>query len=112
MRHRMQVRAVAALALVCMVFGAVQALGSAASADQGNGAGSAHHTLVPPEPGHVDPAPPGVDVKHKLRTDELLAKARARAERRDAVTNHSSDGAKIRGRLGHSRVSINRLRER
>src|SRR4051812_50198541 len=88
----MQLRAVAAVSLVALMFGAVQALGSTASADQGTG-GSVHHTLVPPDPGHVDPAPPGVDVKHKLRIDELLAKARARAERKLARTTGKTGAA-------------------
>jgi len=73
--------------VVGLVLGLVAVLGSSASAGQQ----ATWSTVVkPPAPGHVDPAPPGVDVKHRLRTDELLARAAAaralKAGRHDALT--------------------------
>ncbi|MDQ1642568.1 MAG: hypothetical protein QOJ90_1919 [Actinomycetota bacterium] len=95
MRRRIQLRAAAAVALVGLLFGALGAAGSSASADQSarDWAGHTHGGLVPPEPGHVDPAPRGVDVKHKLRTDELLARARDRTARKLAQTTGKTGAA-------------------
>lgn len=72
---RLRLRAVATICVVGLVLGLVATLGSSASAGQRSTWSTA---VKPPPPGHVDPAPPGVDVKHRLRTDELLARAAAR----------------------------------
>jgi hypothetical protein len=90
-RRRMQLRAAAAIGLVGMLFGVLGTVGGTASADIGvrDWAGHAHGGVAARAPGHVDPAPPGTDVKHKLRTDELLAKARARTLRKLERTGRS-----------------------
>jgi hypothetical protein len=72
---RLRLRAVAAMCVVGLVLGLVAALGSSASAGQRPDWSTA---VALPPPGHVDPAPPGVDVTHRLRTDELFARAAAR----------------------------------
>jgi hypothetical protein len=79
---RLRLRAVATVCVVGLVIGLVAALGSSASAGQRPDWSTA---VAPPEPGHVDPAPPGVDVKHKVRTDELLARAAARRALKSAT---------------------------
>ena len=93
MSRRLRLRAVAAMCVVGLVLGLVAALGSSASAGQRAGWSTA---VKPPAPGHVDPAPPGVDVKHRLRTDELLARAAARralkSGRHDALTTAAATG--------------------
>jgi len=90
---RLRLRALATVCVVGLVLGLVAALGSSASAGQGT---TWSTSVKPPAPGHVDPAPPGVDVKHLLRTDELLARAAARralkAGRHDAMTTAAATG--------------------
>jgi len=73
---RLQIRAAATLCLVGLVLGLLGSLGATASADQRRD----WSTTARLAPDHVDPAPPGVDVKRKLRTDEMLARAAARRE--------------------------------
>jgi hypothetical protein len=90
---RLRLRALVTVCVAGLVLGLVAALGSSASAGQRATLSTA---VQPPAPGHVDPAPPGVDVKHRLRTDELLARAAARralkAGRNDALTAAAAIG--------------------
>ena len=78
MSTRLRIRAAATLCVVGLVLGLLASLGTTASAEQRRD----WSTTVPLAPGHVDPAPPGVDVKRKLRTDEMLARAAARREQK------------------------------
>jgi hypothetical protein len=78
MSARLRFRAAATVCLVGLVLGLLGSLGTTASADQRRD----WSTTVPLASGHVDPAPPGVDVKRKLRTDEMLARAAARREQK------------------------------
>ena len=91
---RLRLRAVVTVCVVGLVLGLVAALGSGASAGQ---RASWSTAVKPPAPGHVDPAPPGVDVKHRLRTEELLARAAARRAlktgRHDSLTTAAATGA-------------------
>ncbi|MEP6762640.1 MAG: hypothetical protein ABJA93_14905 [Sporichthyaceae bacterium] len=73
---RVRLRAAATVCVVGLVLGLVAAIGSSASAGQRPTWSTA---VALPVPEHVDPAPPGVDVKHRMRTDELLARAAARS---------------------------------
>jgi hypothetical protein len=89
---RLRLRALVTVCVVGLVLGLVAALGSSASAGQRSWSTS----VKPPAPSHVDPAPPGVDVTHRMRTDELLARAAARralkAGRHDALTTAAATG--------------------
>ena len=57
MSVRLRVRAVATACLVVLVVALVATLGTSASAGQRNNWST---DVVPPPPGHVDPAPAGV----------------------------------------------------
>jgi hypothetical protein len=87
---RLRVRAVATVSVVGLLIGMLVGVGTSATAGQRPDWST--RAVPPPAPGHVDPAPPGVDVRRHLRTDEMLAKARARTERRLAELGRGSTG--------------------
>ena len=90
---RLRIRAVATLCVVGCVLGLLGVLGTTASADQRRD----WSTTARLAPDHVDPAPPGIDVKRKLRTDEMLARVAARRELKLRAKQDRSDGRTDRG---------------